>query len=265
MRRSLAEGEFKVYLQPKVDIQAGNRIVGAEALARWHSARKGMISPGEFIPLFERNGFIVQLDRYMLEETCRWIRGYLDGKHNGISRIAVNVSRLGLKQHDFLEHYTMIKNRYQIPDGMLELEFTESIVLSDEEMFQATVEALQQQGFICSLDDFGSGYSSLNVLKDLPINVIKLDILFMKNSIEKKRERIIIAHIIAMAKDLEMKTVSEGVETREQVEFLRTAGCEVVQGFIFAKPMTLNEFEALLVKTGGRFALNASTDASVQS
>ena len=244
-RAALEQGEFVVYMQPKVDIQQGDAIGGAEALVRWAPPDQPLISPGEFIPLFERNGFIVELDRYMLEQVCRWLRGYLDRGGRELV-VSVNVSRLGLFQEDFVEHYIQIKETYRIPDGLLDLEFTESVVLDDNALFIRSVRRLQQHGFLCSLDDFGTGYSSLNLLKSLPIDVLKLDILFFTRDADHCRERIVIANILHMARQLHIRTIAEGVEALEQVAFLRDVGCDMVQGFVFARPMPLDEFDRLL-------------------
>lgn len=246
MGQALEDGEFRLYFQPKVDIQNGDRIAGAEVLARWIDPRKGLIAPGAFIPLFEKNGFIMRLDRYMFEGMCRWLRGWLDAGRPTLN-IAVNVSRLGLVQDDFLEYYVGTKQRYGIPDGVVELEFTETMILDDSALFRARVLELQKHGFLCSLDDFGAGYSSLNILKDLPIDVLKLDILFFRQGVDVRRERIVIANIVAMAHELNIRTIAEGVEEMEQVEFLRATGCELVQGYVFARPMPLTDFEALVL------------------
>lgn len=251
MHQALENEEFKIFVQPKVDIQHGNRIAGGEVLVRWVSGQGSLVVPGKFIPLFEKNGFIIHLDRYMFEGICKWARGYLDAGNPKI-KLATNVSRLGLFQDDFLDFYINTKNKYHLPDGMLELEFTESVVLNNNELFKTFVEALQENGFVCSLDDFGSGYSSLNVLKELPIQVLKLDMIFFRKGANTEREQIVIRNIITMAKQLKMRTVSEGVEMKEQVNFLREVGCDIVQGYVFAKPMPLPQFEQLLKdKTDG--------------
>lgn len=244
-KQALEKGEFILYMQPKVNIQDGDRIAGAEALVRWQHPKKGLVSPGVFIPLFEKNGLIVDLDRYVFDKACAWYRGYMQ---NGgpLINLAVNVSRLGLLQDDFVAHYTCIKKLYSIPDGVLEIEFTESIVLDNSLRFLQTVKELQEQGFICSLDDFGAGYSSLNILKNLPINVLKLDILFFRESVDIHRERIVISNIIRMSQELQIKIIAEGVENVESVDFLRRSGCNIVQGFVFSKPLPLDTFEKLL-------------------
>lgn len=245
MYQALQDHEFQIYIQPKVDIQNNNKIAGGEVLVRWNNHQKGFMLPGMFIPLFEKNGFITQLDRFMFEGLCKWFRNYLDMGNEAL-RISINVSRLGLYQEDFLSFYINTKDKYKIPDNLLELEFTESVALDNDELFKNLVIQLQENGFICSLDDFGSGYSSLNILKDLPMQVLKLDMLFFRSGESTKRERIVVGNIIAMSKQLHMQTVSEGVEKKEQVEFLKTMGCDLIQGYIFAKPMPLSEFEILL-------------------
>lgn len=248
METALADGEFEIWFQPKVDIQRGNRIHGAEALVRWRNGGR-LVSPGEFIPLFEQNGFIIRLDRHMFVLACAWLQKHLQAGLAPLN-IAVNVSRLSLLQDDFLQYYTNIKERYGIPDGLLELECTESLALFDES-FRELILALQGHGFRCSLDDFGAGFSSLNVLKELPIDVLKLDMLFLRKSRDQQRERIVISNIIAMARELGIKTVSEGVEEPEQVDFLRAKGCDLVQGFVFARPMPAAEFSVMLEKLQG--------------
>lgn len=251
--KAIKAGEFKVYMQPKVNIQNNNCLSGAEALVRWLSPSRGLVPPDRFISLFEKSGRIVMLDRYMFEQVCRWYREYLDKGGHPIS-IAVNVSKVGLLQKDFIQYYSETKKRFGIPDRCLELEFTEGVLLNDTDMFSDIVRQLQSNGFTCSLDDFGSGYSSLNLLKNLPIDVLKLDIMFFHKSRDMGRERIVISNFIHMAKELNIKTIAEGVEDRDSVEFLRHCGCDVVQGYTFFKPMPLEEFDRL-VKEQGRTPL----------
>lgn len=246
---AIKNGEFQIYLQPKVDIQNANRLTGAEVLARWQSPSQGMISPGRFIPLFEKSELVVMLDRYMFEAACRWLGQYLAGGGIPIN-IAVNVSKAGIFREDFVDFYADVKERYGIPDGLLELEFTENILVVDTDLFTDLVLKLQKRGFSCSLDDFGSGYSSLNLLKDLPVDVLKLDIMFFHKSKDLNRERIVVSNFINMAKQLKIKTIAEGVEDTDTVAFLQSAGCDVVQGFVFAKPMPQQEFRNMLDALG---------------
>lgn len=245
MKHALERREFKLYIQPKTGILNNNRIHGGEVLVRWEDPERGVVLPGEFIPLFERNGFIIPFDRYMFQNACEWMYNYLKNGGRPI-RLAVNVSRLGLFQDDFVQYYAGMKKKYQIPDDILELEFTESLAVEDNALLCRRALELRKEGFICSLDDFGAGYSSLNTLKDVPIQVVKLDMMFFRKSTGTKRERTIVKNVINMSKELELCVVAEGVEEPEQVEFLRECGCDVVQGYVFEKPMPAQAFEALL-------------------
>lgn len=246
MEAALIKEEFTLYLQPKIDIQT-HSIMGAEALARWISPSEGVISPAKFIPLFEKNGFIVKLDRYLFERACRhYKKAILEEGRNPLI-FSVNVSRIGLLQPDFLEYYIAIKAEYEIPDGKIELEFTESLIFENNELFQTIITELHQHGFLCSLDDFGAGYSSLNILKSLPVDVLKLDGLFFRyDEDSSERAFALIRHVIAMAGAMGMKTVAEGIETEEQVTQLRKLGCNAVQGYVFAKPMPLEAFRQFI-------------------
>ena len=181
----------------------------------------------------------------MFEQACIWLKSYLDGGGRPVD-IAVNVSKVGIFQPGFVEYYVAVKKKYGIPDHMLELEFTENILAVDTELFSDLVIKLRKEGFLCSLDDFGSGYSSLNLLKDLPVDALKLDILFFRKSRDVRRERIVVSNFINMAKQLNITTIAEGVEEEDTVEFLQNADCDVIQGYIFAKPMPKEEFEAML-------------------
>lgn len=246
MENALRDGEFKVYMQPKIDIQHGNVAAGAEALVRWISPELGFLPPLEFIPLFERNGFVIKLDEYMLESVCRLYRERLLGGLETPVVISVNVSRLCMLQPDFVNRYIGIKNKYRIPDRRIELEFTESIVFDNHDLFQDIVEEFQKNGFLCSLDDFGAGHSSLNILKDLPMDVLKIDMLFFREGKNAHRDRELVKGIVNMAQALRMKTVAEGVEYPEQVEFLRSIGCDMVQGYVFSPPLPVEDFDGFV-------------------
>lgn len=244
MEKALADGEFTFYVQPKYDVD-GQKIVGAEALARWIQPGGKMVSPGEFIPVFEQNQFILQLDEYIFTGVCRELRRRLD-LGLPVVTISINVSRVHIRQEDFVETYRAIKENYQIPDNLIELELTESIFLENLDSIGGIIRELREAGFGCSIDDFGSGYSSLNALKGLPVSVIKLDRAFLMDKGDAGKGEIIVRSIIQMAKKLDMETVAEGVETPEQLAFLKDAGCDMIQGFIFARPMPEPEFAALL-------------------
>ncbi|MDD5936216.1 MAG: phosphodiesterase [Clostridiales bacterium] len=233
--------EFVVYLQPKYNAIT-NKIGGAEALVRWISPSLGFISPGEFIPLFEKNHMIIRLDNYMLEEVCRQQRQWMDeGKE--LVTISVNLSRIHLTINSLLDDILSIVDRYGIPHKYIEFELTESAFFDGKDQLLHVVSSLQSNGFLVSMDDFGSGYSSLNSLKDLPLDVIKLDGEFFRTTDNTERSETVIRDTINLAKHLQMKIVAEGVETKDQVDFLNEIGCDLIQGFYFAKPMPIVEFE----------------------
>lgn len=255
---ALQRGDITFFLQPKVSIQNGYVITGAEALARWNHKEHGLIPPGEFIPLFERNGFVVKMGRVIFSRVCEWYVEY--AKKGGIPlQISVNVSRQGMLQDDFLQYYSDTLRNYNLPERTIELEFTESTTMVDTRFFRETVMSLHESGFICSIDDFGSGYSSLNILKELPIDVLKLDAIFFRNSQSIQREHTVITGFIRIARELQIFTVAEGVETPEQVFFLRSIGCDTIQGYVFSKPLPIDDFEKLLFGTRGQLKLEGKS------
>ena len=242
MEAALEKKEFIVYLQPKYDSQS-EELSGAEALVRWLSEEKGLMSPAKFIPIFEKNGFITKLDDYMLNEICalqkRWSE---EGRK--LFPISVNISRAHFEKPDLAEHIRDIVKQYDIPFSCVEIELTESAFFDDKNLLIQTVKRLREYGFVVSMDDFGSGFSSLNSLKDIPLDVIKLDAGFFNiANDEDDRSSFIIEDTIAMAKHLRMQTVAEGIETRQQVDFLCSLGCDLIQGYYFARPMPIDEFE----------------------
>ncbi len=242
METALENNEFHMYLQPKIDIQNGNRIMGAEALARWIPPDKDPIPPDRFIGIFERNGFIATLDKFIFESACRHYSESVTSGNTPQYVLSVNVSKLTLIQPEFCTIYAGIKEQYGVPDGFIELEFTESLVFENHALLQAIVSACKRNGFLCSLDDFGAGYSSLNLLKSIYVDVLKLDRQFFKYGDNPARGRELVKNIVVMAKALGMKIVAEGIDRPEQVEQLREMGCDAVQGYIFAKPMPVNDF-----------------------
>ncbi len=244
MENALGKREFIMYLQPKY-IPDGSRIVGAEALVRWNSPVLGFIAPGEFIPLFERNGFVMKLDHYMLSQACMQQKKWMEeGKE--LIPISVNISRVHLMDPKLVEDIVTTVDFYGIPHDSIELELTESAFFEDKQVLINTIRNLQNVGFAVSMDDFGSGYSSLNSLKDLPLDVIKLDGEFFKETEDIDRSNKIVKDTVELARHLEMKIVAEGIEKEEQVNFLQDIGCDLIQGFYYAKPMTVPEFEHLL-------------------
>jgi diguanylate cyclase (GGDEF)-like protein len=235
MEKALEEREYVVYYQPKFSLSTGE-LVGAEALVRWNSKEKGMLSPGIFVPLFEKNGFIVKLDFYVYEEVCRFIRKILDQNIDMVP-ISINVSRAHIETTDFVDKLVEVVDKYEIPHRHLEIEMTESTYGSDNVNVLRIVNQLKNHGFLLSMDDFGSGYSSLNLLKNMPIDVLKIDKEFLGETDTSKRSREIIRMIVEMSKAIDIQTICEGVETDQQAQFLRRIGCDMVQGFLFARPM----------------------------
>ncbi|PBI18127.1 GGDEF domain-containing protein [Clostridioides difficile] len=240
MEKALENKEFFMCLQPKIDIKSG-KISGAESLVRWKNSEKGIIYPCDFIPLFEKSGFICKLDLYILEETCKLISKWIkEGKE--VLRISVNVSRQHLNDKLFLEKYKLICNKYNVPTYLIDLELTESIFLENPEAVDI-IDDIHSNGFKCSIDDFGFGYSSLGILKDFKVDIIKLDRSFFvsKNNID--RGKVVIKSIIELSKRLGMKVTAEGIEELEQVEFLKNVGCDYIQGYVFSKPLLISDFE----------------------
>lgn len=240
MEQALRDGEFLHVIQPKYALD-GSQILGGEALLRWQRKGHGFTNPGEFIPLFERNGFIRKLDTYVFISVCQTIQKRL-AQGKAVVPISVNVSRIHLYQEDFADSYIAIKNQYHIPDGIIELELTENILLKNTREIFTILEKLRSHGFCCSIDDFGSGYSSLNALKDLPVDVVKLDRVFFDQSSHVERNKTILKSMISMAKELDMKVVAEGIECTQQLDMLQDTGCDMVQGFIYAKPCSEEDF-----------------------
>ncbi|MDD2981185.1 MAG: EAL domain-containing protein [Hespellia sp.] len=247
MQQALEAGEFHVYYQPKYELTR-ETIAGAEALVRWVNPVKGFMSPGEFIPLFEKNGFITRLDHYVWEQTCMDIRERMD-KGLTLVAVSVNVSRADLYSSDLLEVLTGLISKYQIPIRYLHLEITESAYTENPEQILEVVKELRNLGFIIEMDDFGSGYSSLNMLAEIPIDILKLDMRFIKNESENASGKGILSFVISLAKWLDLAVVAEGVETQEQITSLRNMDCNYVQGYYFAKPMTKEDFMSLLQKS----------------
>ena len=229
MERAIQNKEFTLYLQPKKNKKKGT-IIGAEALVRWISLENGFISPGDFIPVFENNGFVYEVDKFIWEESCRYLRKWLD-EGREVHPISVNVSRIDLYTPKLVQHLVNLREKYQLPSQYLELEITESAYTEDPEQIITITRQLREAGFVILMDDFGTGYSSLNMLKDIQIDVLKLDMGFLKSSDYSAKGGNILTAILKMAESLKMQTIAEGVETKEQVEFLKKIGCRYVQGF----------------------------------
>ncbi len=238
MEEALRNGEFRLYLQPKYSL-IDETVAGAEALVRWVQEGR-VVSPVDFIPLFEKNGFITKLDIYIFEQVCKLIQSWLS---HGVEPvvISVNFSRLHLSNEKFVNEIWEIADRYGVPRKYLEVELTESIMYKNEDTLEAVLEKLHSAGFSLSMDDFGTGYSSLGLLKNLPVDVIKIDRSFFTGSKHKKRTKTVVGNVLRMAKELGIQTVAEGVETQEHIELLRSLQCDMVQGYYYAKPMPAEE------------------------
>lgn len=246
MRKSLGNNEFLVYYQPKYDL-ANNNIIGAEALVRWKHPDKGLISPGDFIPLFEKNGFIVELDFYVYEQVMKMQQRRMK-QNKKLVPVSMNVSRCHLNSTTFTHHLEELAGKYNVPKDIIEMEITESIFSEEDRAAVALMDELKEHGFMLSMDDFGSGYSSLNLLRELPIDILKIDKGFLDEMDGSDKSKVIVEEIISMATRINIRTVCEGVETEQQRDFLKQAGCNIAQGFFYARPMPQNEFEDLLDK-----------------
>ena len=221
---------------------------GSEALIRWNHPKKGLIPPYKFIPLFERNGFIVEADVYMWEQACKAISDWINKGLEPLP-ISVNISRIHFKYENLIDTIESLVAKYNIPKKYLELELTESAFLDNEGAVNSTIVKLQELGYTIAMDDFGMGYSSLNMLRTLPVNVLKLDRGFINEATCTERGFIVLNHVIHMARDLKATVVCEGIETIEQADILKTAGCDIAQGFYYAKPMPLKEYNEFVYNT----------------
>lgn len=244
MHKAVANDEFAMYLQPKYCISTG-KIIGAEALARWIHPQKGLISPAEFVPVFEKNGFIVKLDRIIWEKACRKIREWIDMGVEPVP-ISVNVSREYLNGDESIKVLKGLVAKYDIPIELLELEITESV---DSEGVESIVRQFKDNGFTMLMDDFGSGYSSLNMLKTTQFDVLKIDRGFLSEFMESDRGRKIISHTISMSRDIGLDIIAEGVETKDQAKFLYECGCNAAQGFYYSKPVPCDVFDSIFIKS----------------
>lgn len=246
METALSEKQFTVYFQPKHSLN-DDIMAGAEALVRWIHPEWGFMSPGEFIPLFEKNGFIRKLDEYVWESVCEKLREWKD-KGYEIVPVSVNVSRADIYQSDLVKTFCKLIEKYDIEPKYLHLEITESAYTENPEQIISTVEDLRSKGFIIEMDDFGSGYSSLNMLGEMSLDILKLDMKFIRNQMAKPADRSLLKAIVEMAHTLDLKIVAEGVETEKQRDRLKAIMCDYAQGYFYAKPSPSAEYEKLLQK-----------------
>ncbi len=244
MEAALANNEFHMYLQAKRNL-SDESLAGAEALVRWHTKDDGVVSPGLFIPVFEKNGFIQKLDMYMFEQACKFLRQIIDSGKKPFT-ISVNFSRQHLRNEYFVQNLIGMAARFSVPPEYLEIELTETAIFDNVDILQSVLNRLHNAGFTLSMDDFGTGYSSLGLLKNLSVDVIKIDRSFFVNANDSGRARIVLTNVIRMAKELGIHTVAEGVEYVDQITLLRELGCDVVQGYYYAKPAPAMELERIL-------------------
>ncbi|MFQ7103885.1 MAG: EAL domain-containing protein [Neglectibacter timonensis] len=244
MTTALSSEQFEVYLQPKYRLQDGV-LAGAEALVRWNHPRQGFLSPTTFIPLFEKNGFITKLDQFVWDKTCAVLRQW-DNKGYPPLSVSVNVSRADIYNADLTNILLKTVQKYGLGVSRLPLEITESAYTENPSQIIEAVESLKKLGFLIEMDDFGSGYSSLNMLNQLSLDILKLDMQFIRSETTKPKSQGILRHIMAIAGTMGLRVVAEGVETKEQLERLCEIGCDYGQGYYFAKPMPCEAFETLM-------------------
>lgn len=240
LTEAMEDGQIRIHLQPQMNGEG--HVMGAEALVRWQHPRRGMIGPGEFIGIFERNGSIVRLDRHVWGLACEQLKKW-KGQGREDLYISVNISPMDLYFIDLYKTFTELVEEYGISPGNLKLEITETAVMSDLEKQLRLISKLREAGFVVEMDDFGSGYSSLNMLKDIQVDVLKIDMAFLGKTEDTLRAEKILRMIVELSRQLEVPVISEGVETQEQVEFLREIGCNMFQGYYFAQPMEVGIFE----------------------
>lgn len=245
MVAGVARHEFEVYYQPKFYTKT-EKIAGAEALVRWNHPQKGLISPVEFIPVFEKNGFIITLDEYIFEEICinmsNWKK---QGKK--VVPVSFNLSRVHMYESNLAQRFKSILDKYDIPGRYMEFEITETTAIENTDRLASVLKSLHEIGCLVSMDDFGSGYSSLNMLKEVAVDILKIDREFFNTSVHDYRSKEIVTSVIMLAKNLNITVVAEGIEHEEQLEFLRKIDCDIIQGYIFSKPLRLAEFERRLL------------------
>ncbi len=240
IQSSLDTDEFKIYLQPVYDAQT-QEIAGAEALTRWVDEKFGIIMPGEFIPAFEKNGFISTLDMLVLRKVCRTLRKMIDHDVQVVP-VSVNISRVDISNPHLAEDITEVVDEYGLDHSLIRLEITESAFTDQEPQLKITMDRLHDQHFLILMDDFGSGYSNFNMFRNMPVDVVKLDMAFVRGIEDSKNGQIIVRSIMEMTKELGLSMVVEGVENQKQYEFFRNLGCELIQGYYFSKPMSAEDF-----------------------
>lgn len=241
MQQALADGEFLVYLQPKCNLKT-EEYVGAEALIRWMNPERGLLPPSQFIPIFEKTGFITEVDLYVWEQVCRMLARWKQ-ENRTLIPISVNVSRADLYHSDFMDRILELMDKYDIEPSLLHMEITETVYTENQNQILDMVNQMEKLGFKVEMDDFGSGYSSLNMLTEIPVDVLKLDMRFLEGYSAGKAKGNILEFSVGLAKSLGLESVAEGVETREMVDELKRLNCEMGQGYYFSRPIPIHEFE----------------------
>lgn len=248
LHKALADNQFELYYQPKVDVESG-RISGAEALLRWNHPERGMISPGEFIPVLEASGLMVDVGHWVIEEGCRTLnRLHGKGLWSDNTRLSLNVSPRQFRGQTFVDDMAKTLHEITIPNDSLDLEITEGVVIQSVEETISTMTALSAMGISFSLDDFGTGYSSISYLKRLPVSTLKIDYSFVRDIVDDRNDRVLVETIVTMGQLLDLNVVAEGVEAKPQLDILAAFGCNSYQGFYFSRPVPLQDFESLLQK-----------------
>ena len=243
MEQALEDKKFVMYLQPMVDLHV-YQIYSAEALVRWEHAEKGLLSPYAFLPVFENTNLMLKLDYYMWEEACKTIRRWIDNKLEPLP-LMVNISPIHLNDVSFITVLNNLISRYKLQNDMLVLELPERALTSGGEDVLETVKALDAAGYILCIDNFGGLHSPVNLMRDLPFSMVKLDRRFLVDNSQNEEGQTILRYLIAMAKELDLTVVTEGVETLKQVNFLTEIGCDIAQGYYFSKPVSLRDFDTL--------------------
>ena len=248
LEEALANGEIEVWHQAKVDMRTGT-IVGSEALVRWNHPQRGLLLPGSFIPLFERNGLVTSIDFFVFEQTCRSMRSW-KLRNLPLHAVSCNFSRLHFERPNFTQRLADIADRHGVPRHLLEIEITESAIMNNPDAVWVQIVQLKEMGFKTAIDDFGAGYSSLGIVQMLDTDCLKIDRSFIQRDLPGKRAQIVLGNIIRLAEDLGMNVICEGVETAEQSAIIMKLGCYTAQGFFYAKPEPTHEFEARLAMQG---------------
>lgn len=245
IKNALQHEEFTFYAQPQCDITTG-KIVGAESLVRWQHSSKGMVPPAAFIPILEKTGFIIHLDKYVWKKVCQWMRGWIDKGYSPVP-ISINISRIDILSADVPQYLLELIHTYDLSPKLIKAEITESAYAEEDDIINQTVKRLREAGFLVMMDDFGSGYSSLNMLKSTEVDVLKLDMRFLDIHGEEEQKGIgILESVINMARLLGIPIIVEGVETVQHERFLRNMGCQYAQGYYYYKPLPIDQFELLL-------------------